>query len=54
MAFSQPGLVDADDIPDVPELADVHLKPGELYALGDHRLLCGDSTKAEDVAAHPQ
>jgi DNA modification methylase len=25
-------------------------KPGDLWQLGDHRLLCGDATKADDVA----
>ena len=25
-------------------------KPGDLWALGDHRLLCGDATNADDVA----
>lgn len=41
------GLTDADDVPEVPEEATT--KPGDLWLLGEHRLLCGDSTKAEDV-----
>ena len=41
------GLTDPDDIPEVPEEAKTKL--GDLYILGEHRLLCGDSTKAEDV-----
>lgn len=41
------GLTEADDVPEVPEKPTT--KPGDLWLLGDHRLLCGDSTKAEDV-----
>lgn len=41
------GLTDPDDVPEVPEEAKTKL--GDLYILGEHRVLCGDSTKAEDV-----
>lgn len=41
------GLTDPDEVPQVP--ADPVTQLGDLWILGDHRLLCGDSTKAEDV-----
>jgi len=42
-----PRTVAPDEAPPVPPVA--VSKPGELYVLGPHRLLCGDATKAEDV-----
>jgi len=36
-----------DEVPDVPE--EPTAKLGGIYQLGEHRLMCGDSTKIEDV-----
>ena len=41
-----PGLTDDDEVPTHTE-SRVHT--GELWMLGDHKLLCGDATKKEDV-----
>jgi hypothetical protein len=37
-------LGDPDVTPPVPDEADVYVQPGDLWVLGDHRLLCGDAT----------
>ena len=36
-----------DEVPEVPE--EPKAKLGDIYQLGNHRLMCGDSTKLEDV-----
>jgi len=42
------GLTDPDDVPEVPD--EPITKEGDLYILGNHRLLCGDSTNIQHVA----
>ncbi len=41
------GNTDPDDVPETPK--EPISKPGDLWILGNHRLLCGDCTKANDV-----
>jgi hypothetical protein len=47
LAEKTEGLTDPDDVPPVPEHPVT--QPGDLWLLGRHKLLCGDSTVATDV-----
>jgi ParB-like chromosome segregation protein Spo0J len=41
------GLTDPDDVPEPPDAPVT--KPGDLWLLGDHRLLCGDAGSEADL-----
>ena len=43
------GNTDPDEVPEAPE--EPTAQRGQIWQLGDHRLMCGDSTSADDVAA---
>jgi DNA modification methylase len=49
LSFDEPneGLTDPDDVPDVPE--EPITKLGDIWLLGEHRVMCGDSTLIDDV-----
>jgi hypothetical protein len=47
LAGSKEGLTDDDDAPALPEQAIT--RPGDVWMLGDHRLLCGDATVLANV-----
>lgn len=49
-AFGEPepsGNADEDEVPEVPEEAVT--KSGDMWILGEHRLLCGDTTMVDDL-----
>ena len=41
---------DEDDFDEQKDPVETICQPGDLWQLGNHRLMCGDSTKKEDVA----
>ena len=50
--IDEPEIEIEDDnfnIDDIEEIKEPNAKPGDIYKLGNHRLMCGDSTKKEDV-----
>jgi site-specific DNA-methyltransferase (adenine-specific) len=50
--LAQAGIVeerDLDAAPDLPADAELYVERGQTWALGRHRLMCGDSTRSEDV-----
>jgi len=47
LAEKTDGLTDPDAIPEVP--IDPIAKPGDVWLMGKHRLMCGDSTSVDDM-----
>ena len=49
--LSEPVEITEDEVPEVDDKSEPITKPGDIWQLGDHRLMCGDSTDASAVAA---
>jgi DNA modification methylase len=47
LAVKEEGLTDEDDVPTPPE--EPITKPGDIWVLGKHRLMCGDSTSIDHL-----
>lgn len=47
---SEPQAIVEDDAPEVDNQAEPITKLGDIWQLGRHRLMCGDSTNAENIA----
>ena len=45
------GLGDPAAVPEVPDEADLYVRRGDLWQLGEQRLLCGDATDSADVVS---
>jgi len=45
--IAEAGLIEDDEIPEVKESI---VKRGDIWQLGEHRVMCGDSTSSDDVA----
>lgn len=48
-AISDDDEVTEDQVPELDEENETIVKPGDIWQLGEHRLMCGDSTAAADV-----
>lgn len=46
----QKGLTDDDELPGMPGTAEIRTQAGDLWHLGDHKVLCGDAKSVPDVS----
>ncbi len=49
-ALDGQGLDEEDDLPSIDEQVALVTQPGDLWILGDHRLLCGDALEADSYS----